>query len=94
MPRHRRCPSAARSSISVAPAARSCASSAAQIVDAEREMVHALAAPREEASDRRVVRERRQQLDAAALAEQQRERLDALLLDALAPLHARAVEPL
>ena len=50
MPRHRRCPSAACSSISTAPAARSRASSRGEIVDAEREMVHALAAPREKAA--------------------------------------------
>ena len=54
------------SSISVAPAARRCVELGAQIGDAEREMVHALAPAREEPPDRRVVRERRQQLDAAA----------------------------
>ena len=66
------------SSISVAPAACSRPSSAADVVDVERDVVHALAAALEEPPDRGVLGERRQQLDAAALAEQQRQRLDAL----------------
>ena len=82
------------SSISVAPAARSRRERRGQVVDAEREVVHSLAAARDEAPDRRVVGERRQQLHATALAEQQRERLDALLLDPLARLDTRSEEPL
>ena len=65
-----------------------------QVGDAEREMVHALAATGEEAPDRCVVAERRQQLDAAGLPEQQREGFHALFLDALARLDPRAVEAL
>jgi hypothetical protein len=65
-----------------------------QVVDAERKVVHSLAAAREEAPDRGVLGERRQQLHATALAEQQRERLDALLLDPLVRLDTRSEEPL
>ena len=57
----------------------------ADVVDLERDVVHAGAAFREETSDRRVGPERAEQLD-PALADAERRRLDALVLDALAVL--------
>ena len=74
----------------VAPPARRRSSSAAQVVHAVGDVVHALAALGQEPPDRRVLGERREQLDAAALAEPQRERVDALLLDPLARLDSAA----
>ena len=53
----------------------------ADVVDLERDVVHARAALREERPDGRVGAERREQLD-PALADAQRRRLDALVLDA------------
>jgi hypothetical protein len=65
-----------------------------QIGDSEGQVVHALAAPRKEAPDRSVVREWRQKFHAATLSEQQGKCVDALLLDALAGLHACPEQPL
>jgi hypothetical protein len=63
------------------------------VVDGIRDVMHAGPALREEAADRRVVPERREQLD-AAVAEPHRRGLDSLILDALAVLEAAAEQPL
>jgi hypothetical protein len=65
----------------------------AEVSDLVRDVVHPGAALGEEAADGRVVRERAEQLD-AALADAQRRRLDALLLDPRAMLEARPEETL
>jgi len=65
----------------------------ADVVDLVGDVVHAGAALREEPSDRRVLAERRQQLDAAG-ADAQGGRLDALLLDPGPMLEPAAEEPL
>src|SRR3954447_7212625 len=62
---------------------------AAQVVDAVGDVVHAGAAPGEEAADRRVVAERAEQLDAPR-ADAERCRLDTLLIDRRAVLDLAA----
>jgi len=62
------------------------------VVDREREVVHARAASGDEPSDRGVRAERREQLD-PALAEAEERHLDAVLLEHLAVLEHRAEEP-
>src|SRR3954471_5696230 len=65
----------------------------ADVLDLERDVVHPGAARGEEAADRRVVLERREQLDAAA-AHQNGRCLDALVGHRRAVLELRAEEPL
>ena len=65
----------------------------ADVLDLIRDVVHARAALREEAADRRVLAERAQELE-PALADADGSRLDALLLHARAMLEPRAEKPL
>ena len=67
-------------SISSAPSRGELGERRADVVHLVGDVVHARPALREEAADRRVLAERRQQLD-AAVADPQQGRLDALLLD-------------
>ena len=80
-------------SISSAPSAASSASRRADVVHLVGDVVHSGPAPREEPADRRVLAERRQQLD-PALADQKQRRLDALLLDRGPVLEPAAEEAL
>ena len=64
----------------------------ADVVHLVRDVMHSRPALREEAADGSVLAERSEQLD-AALADADRRRLDALLLDALAVLERPAEEP-
>src|SRR5918995_30427 len=66
---------------------------ASDVVDLVGDVVHSRAAIREELADRRVLAERREQLD-AALADPHRDGLDALLGDRVAVLDAGAEEAL
>ena len=77
------------SSISSTPSAFSRASSAPTFVGLERDVMDARPALRQELADRCIGAERSEQLD-PRLADAQRRRLDALVVDALAVLERRA----
>src|SRR5215218_482828 len=62
------------------------------VVDPVRDVVHPRPAPRQEAADRRVLGEGAEQLD-PALADLDRNRLDALLLESVAVLELGTEEP-
>ena len=89
-PASRGCPCAAASSISRSPRSRSSASVSVDVLDRVGDVVQARAALGQEAADRRVVGERRQQLD-VALADVEQRGLDALLCDRLAVHERHAV---
>jgi hypothetical protein len=65
-----------------------------QVGHAKGQVMHALASTVEESADRGVVGQRRQQLHTASLSEQKAQRLDPLVLDALARFDAGAEQPL
>jgi hypothetical protein len=66
---------------------------AREVVDFIRDVVHPRAALREELADRRLLAQRAKELDAAR-TEPNRNRLDALRLERVAPLYFGAEQPL
>ncbi len=79
--------------MSWAPACVEIAERIPDVVGLERDVVHRLASPCQEAPDRRVLAGRREQLD-TAVAHEERDRFDALRLQRVAKLDARAEQPL